>query len=68
MSMGQYEEDIEIAVGTLSALAFVYSFMQTWGWSKRAGKPCYTNLHLKNNCPDSEVNLHVWGSMKKILK
>ncbi len=38
MSLGQYEEDIEIAVGTLSALAFVYSFMQTWGWSKRAGK------------------------------
>ncbi len=44
--MGQYEEDIEIAVGTLSALAFVYSFMQTWGWSKRAGKPCYTNSRL----------------------
>ncbi|XP_076372833.1 meckelin isoform X2 [Tachypleus tridentatus] len=31
-------KDISIAVGVLSALSSVWSFMQTWGWMRRAGK------------------------------
>ena len=38
MSLSQYEDDIAIAVGVLSAFALVYSFVQTWCWSKRTGR------------------------------
>ncbi len=38
MDLGQYDDDIAIAVGVLSAFAFAYTFVQTWCWSKRTGR------------------------------
>lgn len=38
MDLDQYDEDIAIAVGVLSAFAFIYTFVQTWCWSKRTGR------------------------------
>ncbi len=38
MSLGTYNNDQEIALGVLCALALVYAGFQTWGWSKRDGK------------------------------
>ena len=38
MELTQYRNDLATAVGVLSALAIVYGIVQTWGWSKRAGK------------------------------
>ena len=38
MYLGQYDEDVSIAVGVLSALAFAYAFIQSWCWSKRSGR------------------------------
>ena len=38
MDLTKYRNDLAIAVGVLSAFAIVYGAVQTWGWSKRAGK------------------------------
>lgn len=38
MTLDKYNDDIRIAMGVLCAFACVYSFLQTWAWSKRAGK------------------------------
>lgn len=38
MSLDKYERDILIAVGVLVALALVYATVQTWSWSRRAGR------------------------------
>ena len=38
MDLQKYRNDMAIAVGVLSAFAIVYGAVQTWGWSKRAGK------------------------------
>ena len=38
MNIDKYNNDIAIAVGVLSALAIIYSVVQTWGWNKRAGQ------------------------------
>ena len=38
MDLSQYDEDVSIAVGVLSAFAFAYAFVQSWCWSKRTGR------------------------------
>ncbi len=38
MEQGQYNYDMSVAVGVLAVFAGIYSGLQTWGWSRRAGK------------------------------
>lgn len=38
MNMNKYKRDKAISAGVLSACAVIYTVLQTWGWSKRAGK------------------------------
>lgn len=38
MELTKYNNDVSIAVGVLCALATLYSGLQTWAWSRRAGK------------------------------
>ncbi|KAI0219967.1 Meckelin [Lamellibrachia satsuma] len=38
MSSAKYRRDLSISAGVLSSLAVIYTVLQTWGWSKRAGK------------------------------
>ena len=38
MNMDKYYKDMSISTGVLCSLAVVYTVLQTWGWSNRAGK------------------------------
>jgi len=38
MSLDKYKRDILIAVGILVAVALVYTVIQTWSWTRRAGR------------------------------
>jgi len=38
MSLDNYRRDIRIAVGILVALALAYTIVQTWSWTRRAGR------------------------------
>jgi len=38
MSLEPYRRDISIAVGVLVAFAVVYAIIQTWSWTRRAGR------------------------------
>jgi len=38
MSLEKYRRDISVAVGVLVALAVVYAVIQTWSWTRRAGR------------------------------
>jgi Meckelin (Transmembrane protein 67) len=38
MPLTSFESKMSIAVGVLLAVAIAYSFVQTWAWSRRAGK------------------------------
>ena len=38
MNVEEFNGPLTIALGVLSGLAIVYAGVQTWGWSRRAGK------------------------------
>ena len=38
MTLSQYNSDVYIAVGVHCSFALLYSGLQTWAWSRRAGK------------------------------
>jgi len=38
MSLVKYARDKSISAAVLSSFALIYTVLETWGWSKRAGK------------------------------
>ncbi|XP_076061869.1 meckelin [Oratosquilla oratoria] len=38
MNFAQVQKDLSIAIGVMSALATLWSFIETWGWFRRTGK------------------------------
>ena len=38
MDQSQYEQRVSIAVGVVIGFGLIYAFVQTWAWSRRAGK------------------------------
>jgi len=38
MPLENYSRDMSIAIGVLVALALVYTVIETWSWTRRAGR------------------------------
>ena len=38
MSLDNYRRDVLIAVGLLCSLGLIYAVVETWSWSRRAGR------------------------------